>query len=137
MGGQSDVEFKPKDFEQVYMELAAKMDTEMGGDILRDFGDYFYSLGPGDYVLFTRVNRVVCVVDHTRIFDPRNDGDGYEVIYSVEDLLTGKKNHAGGHELGEPLNEMEVLAWVRKTNSPNTTTAGPRPTPSIEGESTK
>jgi len=80
----------------------------------------FYRFGPGDWLLYKwdpislripPVRKVVTVLTREEIEDARNEED--EVVYEVQDMLTGECIRAGDHQLEGPFNEMEVLAHVR------------------------
>jgi hypothetical protein len=39
-------------------------------------------------------------------------GDSYKYMYLVEDVVTGQTFNVKRRELGDELNEMEVIAWL-------------------------
>lgn len=68
---------------------------------------YFYK--PGDVVMQLSTNRPVKLLR-----EPKRDEDGFRDKWRVEDVLTGVELLLHVGDLGhDPLNAMEVLAWVR------------------------
>ena len=67
----------------------------------------------GDYVLYKEIKRVVRVRKVATTFDMAT---GAEPTYEVEDVLSGAVVTIADDYLGEPLNEMEVLAHIRDTD---------------------
>ena len=89
-------------------KLKAKWSSDAADDLRR----LLNRLQPGDYVLDKKKDRVVEIRKVASTYDMVTE-DG--ATYKVADVLTGASYVAKEDELGEPLNEMEVLAHVRDT----------------------
>lgn len=90
---------------------ARKLSMTWSQDAADDLADMFYRFGPGDWVWNTETGGVGTILTRERVEDPEEGGS--EIVYEVEDMMTGRVERFGEGELEGPLNEMEVLARVR------------------------
>jgi len=89
-------------------KLKVKWSLEAADDLRR----LLSPLLVGDYVLDKARKRVVKVLKVATTYDMVT-GDGS--TFEVEDILTGEVYAEKEEGLGDPLNEMEVLAYVQDT----------------------
>jgi hypothetical protein len=89
-------------------KLKAKWSLEAADDLRR----LLNRLQPGDYVMDKLKKRVVKIRKVATTYDMATQVDA---TYEVEDVLNGTSYIEDDANLGEPLNEMEVLAHVRAT----------------------
>jgi len=89
-------------------KLRAKWSLDPQDDLRR----LWSRLLDGDYVLYKETKRVVKIRKIATTFDIPT---GTKATFEVEDVLSGTVVTIADDYLGEPLNEMEVLAHIRNT----------------------
>jgi hypothetical protein len=100
--------------EQAWVDaLAQSMTEEIDREIVASF-DEIPRLANGDHVLVLETRRVVTVMHYVGDKMPGRPMTWY---YQVADVLTGEQRELPDCELGNPLCEMEVLAWASKIKS--------------------
>lgn len=73
--------------------------------------DNYYRFGEGDWVWNTKTDRPGTVVGRMGVEDVLTHES--DVVYDVEDMMTGECDKLSDQELEGPFNGMEVLARVR------------------------
>ena len=113
----SSLELNPDlpDFDLEIQEVRAKprkFKAKWSQDAADDLRRLLNRLQPGDYVFDKTKDRVVEIRKVASTYDMVTEAGA---LYEVEDVLTGEVYTVEEDGLGEPLNEMEVLAHIRDT----------------------